>query len=262
MVTLQGSVTTSVTTTKLTDNVSLALIQPTVIKDMYRITWFIISAHKTNIPKKWNHIITILDKSSCHSSANKQGRFVSNYQYTMVAAESMTGLEEAGRGLLIGRRSANSVREDWRRHKADRGQRRGRNEREGRRENKQRWRSRKYTRRKENKGKVHEAVIYYNTVSYRLVYGIRDYGCSGFIWGGGGVWQTPTCSCGVTLLGASVFSLCSVLPLTFLRASLMSGRLPGPFFLFSLARIDDSLSGNGGISSKTVACGGTEAVRM
>lgn len=62
----------------------------------------------------------------------------------------------------------------------------------------------------------------------------------------------------VTLFVVSVFSLCSVLPLTFLRASSMSGRLPGPFFLFSLARIEDSLSGNGGISSKTVAYGGTE----
>ncbi|KAF3833208.1 hypothetical protein F7725_026873 [Dissostichus mawsoni] len=38
----------------------------------------------------------------------------------------------------------------------------------------------------------------------------------------------------------------------------MSGTLPGPFFFFSLARMEDSLSGNGGISSSTVACGGTE----
>lgn len=58
----------------------------------------------------------------------------------------------------------------------------------------------------------------------------------------------------VTFLASSAFSLCSVLPLTFRRTSSISGRFPGPFFFFSLAKIDDSLSGNGGISSKTVAC--------
>lgn len=65
-------------------------------------------------------------------------------------------------------------------------------------------------------------------------------------------WQRPGAS--VTFLTSSLFSVCSVLPLTFRLASSMSGRWPGPFFLFSLARMDDSLSGNGGISSKTVAC--------
>lgn len=57
-----------------------------------------------------------------------------------------------------------------------------------------------------------------------------------------------------TFLASSVFSLCSVLPLTLRRTSSISGRFPGPFFFFSLAKIEDSLSGNGGISSKTVAC--------
>lgn len=31
----------------------------------------------------------------------------------MVTAESMMGLEEAGRGLLVGTRSATSMGEDW-----------------------------------------------------------------------------------------------------------------------------------------------------
>lgn len=52
-----------------------------------------------------------------------------------------------------------------------------------------------------------------------------------------------------TLLAAAGSSACSsALPFTF------SGSLPDPFFFFSLARMEDSLSGNGGISSKTVAC--------
>lgn len=58
----------------------------------------------------------------------------------------------------------------------------------------------------------------------------------------------------VTFLASSAFSLCSVLPFTFRRTSSMSGRFLGPFFFFSLAKIEDSLSGNAGISSKTVAC--------
>lgn len=58
----------------------------------------------------------------------------------------------------------------------------------------------------------------------------------------------------VTLFVVSLFSLCSVLPFTLRRLSSMSGSFPGPFFFFSLARIEDSLSGNGGISSRTVAC--------
>lgn len=43
-------------------------------------------------------------------------------------------------------------------------------------------------------------------------------------------------------------------PLSLLpSSSSVTDTAPGPFFFFSLARIDDSLSGNGGISSKTVA---------
>lgn len=43
-------------------------------------------------------------------------------------------------------------------------------------------------------------------------------------------------------------------PLSLLpSSSSVTETAPGPFFFFSLARIDDSLSGNGGISSKTVA---------
>lgn len=57
---------------------------------------------------------------------------------------------------------------------------------------------------------------------------------------GGGVWVLTLlliCACGIGCLG-SLFSACSVTV---------------GFFFFSLAKIDDSLSGNGGISSSTVA---------
>lgn len=57
-----------------------------------------------------------------------------------------------------------------------------------------------------------------------------------------------------TFLASSALWLSSALPLTFRRASSIPGRFPGPFFFFSLAKIEDSLSGKGGISSKTVAC--------
>jgi hypothetical protein len=45
------------------------------------------------------------------------------------------------------------------------------------------------------------------------------------------------CACGIGCFG-SLFSVCSVTV---------------GFFFFNFAKIDDSLSGNGGISSKTVA---------
>lgn len=40
-----------------------------------------------------------------------------------------------------------------------------------------------------------------------------------------------------------------------LRLSSRALAAPGPFLRFSLAKMDDSRSGNGGISSSTVACG-------
>lgn len=40
-----------------------------------------------------------------------------------------------------------------------------------------------------------------------------------------------------------------------LRPSSRALPAPGPFLRFSLARMDDSRSGKGGISSSTVACG-------
>lgn len=42
-------------------------------------------------------------------------------------------------------------------------------------------------------------------------------------------------------------------PSLFPSSSSFTDTAPGPFFFFSLARMDDSLSGNGGISSSTVA---------
>lgn len=42
-------------------------------------------------------------------------------------------------------------------------------------------------------------------------------------------------------------------PSLLLSSSSVTDTAPGPFFFFSLARIDDSLSGKGGISSRTVA---------
>ncbi len=42
-------------------------------------------------------------------------------------------------------------------------------------------------------------------------------------------------------------------PSLLLSSSSVTDTAPGPFFFFSLARIEDSLSGNGGISSRTVA---------
>lgn len=58
-----------------------------------------------------------------------------------------------------------------------------------------------------------------------------------------------------TVLGvASTPPLISLL-LGSLRPSSRALPAPGPFLRFSLARMDDSRSGKGGISSSTVACG-------
>lgn len=46
-----------------------------------------------------------------------------------------------------------------------------------------------------------------------------------------------------------------------LRPSSRALPAPGPFLRFSLARMDDSRSGKGGISSSTVACGAGSRVR-
>lgn len=42
-------------------------------------------------------------------------------------------------------------------------------------------------------------------------------------------------------------------PSLLLSSSSVTDTAPGPFFFFNLAKIDDSLSGKGGISSRTVA---------
>lgn len=155
---------------------------------------------------------------------------LTSHKYTMVPAESRTGLEEAGRGLWVGRRSAISVGEDW-----------WRKER-----NRRRKKCRKVKERREEKGQVKVKIKEMQKIKAEI---FRFQSC----------WLQHYSA--ITFFVSSVFSLCSVLPLTFRRASSMSGRLPGPFFFFSLARIEDSLSGKGGISSKTVACWGPERAR-
>lgn len=58
-----------------------------------------------------------------------------------------------------------------------------------------------------------------------------------------------------TVLGVGSTPPLMSLLLVSLRLSSRALAAPGPFLRFSLARIDDSRSGNGGISSSTVACG-------
>lgn len=58
-----------------------------------------------------------------------------------------------------------------------------------------------------------------------------------------------------TVLGVGSTPPLMSLLLVSLRLSSRALAAPGPFLRFSLARMDDSRSGNGGISSSTVACG-------
>lgn len=58
-----------------------------------------------------------------------------------------------------------------------------------------------------------------------------------------------------TVLGVGSTPPLMSLLLVSLRLSSRALAAPGPFLRFSLAKMDDSRSGNGGISSSTVACG-------
>lgn len=58
-----------------------------------------------------------------------------------------------------------------------------------------------------------------------------------------------------TVLGVGSTPPLMSLLLGSLRPSSRALPAPGPFLRFSLARMDDSRSGKGGISSSTVACG-------
>lgn len=59
-----------------------------------------------------------------------------------------------------------------------------------------------------------------------------------------------------TVLGVGSTPPLMSLLLASLRPSSRALPAPGPFLRFSLARMEDSRSGKGGISSSTVACGG------
>lgn len=58
-----------------------------------------------------------------------------------------------------------------------------------------------------------------------------------------------------TVLGVGSTPPLMSLLLVSLRLSSRALAAPGPFLRFNLAKMDDSRSGNGGISSSTVACG-------
>lgn len=65
-----------------------------------------------------------------------------------------------------------------------------------------------------------------------------------------------------TVLGVGSTPPLMSLLLGSLRPSSRALPAPGPFLRFSLARMDDSRSGKGGISSSTVACGAGSRVRQ
>lgn len=67
-----------------------------------------------------------------------------------------------------------------------------------------------------------------------------------------GTWSLPGLT---TVLGVGSTPPLMSLLLVSLRLSSRALAAPGPFLRFSLAKMDDSRSGNGGISSSTVACG-------